>query len=77
MTREVGPIKSDADHEAAMAEIARLWGAPLGARDGDRLDALVTLVDAYENEHHAMDPPAPEAARRFRLKQQGHAPTRG
>lgn len=40
-------------------DMERLWGAPLGTPEGDRLDVLATLVDAYENEHHPMDPPDP------------------
>ncbi len=53
------PIRTDADHEVAMAEVARLWGAEIGTPDGDRLDVLVTLIDAYEAEHHAINPPGP------------------
>lgn len=40
-----------------MAEIERLWGAPAGTPDGDRLDVLATLIDAYENERYPLDPP--------------------
>jgi HTH-type transcriptional regulator / antitoxin HigA len=41
-------IKSDADHESALREIDALWGAAEGTPEGDRLDVLATLVDAYE-----------------------------
>jgi len=68
---EIKPIRSDADHERALLEIQRLWGAKEGTADGDKLDVLVTLVDAYENEHFPMDPPDPIEAIRFRLEQQG------
>jgi HTH-type transcriptional regulator/antitoxin HigA len=68
---DIRPIRTEADHEAALAEIERLWGSALGTPEGDRLDVLLTLVDAYENEHHAMDPPDPIAAIEFRLEQQG------
>ena len=44
----ITPIKTDADHEAALAEIERLMDAAPGTPDGDRLDALTTLVEAYE-----------------------------
>jgi len=46
-------------------------GAKDGTAEGDRLDVLVTLVDAYESEHFPMDPPDPIEAIRFRLEQQG------
>src|SRR5216117_2261525 len=57
--------------EVALAEIERLWGAPAGTPEGDRLDILATLVDAYENEHYPMDPPDPIEAIKFRMEQQG------
>lgn len=71
MAVEVNPIRSEADHEAALAEIERLWGAKAGTQEGDRLDVLATLLDAYENEHHPIDPPDPIEAIKFRMEQQG------
>lgn len=68
---EIKPIRSNADHDRALREIEHLWGAKEGTADGDRLDVLVTLVDAYENEHFPIDPPDPIEAIRFRLEQQG------
>ena len=56
---ELRPIRTEADYEAALAEVERLWGAPAGSSDGDRLDILATLIDAYESEHFPMDPPDP------------------
>lgn len=49
---EIRPIRSEADHLAALEEIERLWGAPLGTPKGDKLDVLATLVAAYEADHH-------------------------
>ena len=46
----ITPIRSAADHQHALAEIERLWGAEVGTPEGDRLDVLMTLVDAYERE---------------------------
>jgi len=66
----VKPIKTDADHSAALQEIERLWGAEIGTADGDRLDVLITLVDAYEREHFPIDVPDPIDAIKFRLEQQ-------
>ncbi len=71
MAVEVNPIRSEADYEAALAEIERLWGAKSGTQEGDRLDILATLVDAYESEHHPIDPPDPIEAIKFRIEQQG------
>jgi HTH-type transcriptional regulator/antitoxin HigA len=71
MGREVRPIRTSEDYEAALAEVERLWGAETGTPDGDRLDVLATLVDAYEAEHFPMDPPDPIAAIEFRMEQQG------
>src|SRR5437867_224936 len=71
MTAEVRPIRSEADYEAALAEVERLWGARVGSPEGDRLDVIATLVDVYEAEHYPMDPPDPVDAIRFRMEQQG------
>ncbi len=71
MAPEVKPIRSEADYEAAMEQLAKLWGAAGGTPDGDRLDVLATLIDAYEARHHAMDPPDPIEAIQFRMEQQG------
>jgi HTH-type transcriptional regulator / antitoxin HigA len=65
------PIRTQADHKRAMAEVERLWGAKSGTPDGDRLDILATLVDAYESEHYPIDPPDPIEAIKFRMEQQG------
>ena len=46
---DIAPIRTDADHAAALRAIEQLWGAAEGSRDGDRLEILVTLVEAYEN----------------------------
>ncbi len=45
---EQKPIESDADHEAALEEIESLWNAEVGTSDGNRLEILITLVEAYE-----------------------------
>ena len=45
---DITPIKDDAAYRAALAEIDRLWGSAAGTAEGDRLDVLMTLVDAYE-----------------------------
>jgi HTH-type transcriptional regulator / antitoxin HigA len=59
MATELKPIWTTADYEAALAEAWRLWGAKSGTPNGDRLDALATLIDAYEVQHYPMGPPTP------------------
>src|SRR5260370_31038432 len=70
MTTEVRPIRTKRDYEAALKEVERLWGAKTGTSNGDRLDVLATLIDAYEAEHYPMDPPDPIEAIKFRMEQQ-------
>jgi HTH-type transcriptional regulator/antitoxin HigA len=45
---DIRPIRTKADHRAALAEIEACWGAPEGTDEGDKLDVLVTLVESYE-----------------------------
>ena len=46
----IAPIRDDASHHAALAEIDRLWGSPANTPESDRLEVLMTLVDAYERQ---------------------------
>jgi HTH-type transcriptional regulator / antitoxin HigA len=71
MRAEVKPIRTKRDYEAALKEVERLWGAKAGTPDGDRLDVLATLIDAYEAQHYPIDPPDPVEAIKFRMEQQG------
>ena len=68
---KIKPIRTDADHERALRDIERLWGAPEGSPEGDALDVLVTLVNAYEEQRWPIALPDPIDAIRFRLEQQG------
>lgn len=65
------PIRCMSDYEQALAEVERLWGARSGTAEGDKLDVLATLIDAYEAVHFPLDPPDPIDAIRFRMEQQG------
>jgi HTH-type transcriptional regulator / antitoxin HigA len=67
----IKPIKSEADHAAALREIERLWGADEGTAAGDRLEVLTTLVEAYEHAHFPIAAPDPIEAIKFRLEQRG------
>jgi HTH-type transcriptional regulator / antitoxin HigA len=71
MPTELKPIRSEADHAAALAEVERLWGAKSGTPKGDRLDVLVTLIKAYEEKHHPIDAPDPVQAILFWMDQMG------
>jgi len=51
------PIQNDADHDAALREIERLWEAAEGTSDGDRMDVLITDVESYEETHFSIDKP--------------------
>jgi HTH-type transcriptional regulator/antitoxin HigA len=71
MAIELKPIRTEADYDEALAELGRLWGARSGTPDGDRLDVLATLIEAYETRMHPIDPPDPIEAILFRMEQQG------
>ena len=68
---EIKPIRTEFDYDAALTEIESLWGAPYGSREGDRLDVLVTLVEAYEEKHHPIMPPDPIEAILHQMESQG------
>ena len=67
----IRPIRTKADHEAALARIAELMEATEDTREGDELDILATLVEAYERRHFPIDSPDPVEAIRFRMEQLG------
>ncbi|MVA36376.1 helix-turn-helix domain-containing protein [Agrobacterium vitis] len=71
MIGDLKPIRTEADHDAALAEVERLWGAKSGTPEGDRLDVLATLIEVYEAKYHPMDPPDPIEAIKFRMEQEG------
>ena len=68
---KIQPIKNERDHEDALREIDRLWDSKPNTPEGDRLDLWVTLVEAYEAKHHAVPPPDPIEAIKFRMEQLG------
>jgi HTH-type transcriptional regulator / antitoxin HigA len=71
MATEIKPIRTEADYEAALSEVERLWGAKSGTPKGDRLDVLATLVEVYEERRYPIDPPDPIETIKFRMEQQG------
>ena len=68
---KIKPIKSEADHRRALLEIDRLMDARPNTPAGDRLDILTTLVEAWEQKHHAIEAPDPVEAIRFAMEQHG------
>jgi HTH-type transcriptional regulator / antitoxin HigA len=65
------PIRDTAEYDRAVAEVRRLWGAGEGTAEGNRLDLLLVLVSAYEDEHYAIDPPDPIEAILQRMENLG------
>ncbi len=68
---EIRPIKNEADYQATLDEIERLFDAVPDTPDGDRLDVLVTLVEAYENKHYSIPAPDPIEAILYYLESRG------
>lgn len=67
----IQPIKYETDYEAALERIMALMDAETDTPEGDELDILATLVEAYEAKHHAIETPNPIEAIRFRMEQYG------
>jgi HTH-type transcriptional regulator / antitoxin HigA len=67
----IRPIKTKADYREALKEAERLWRAEPGTSAGDRLDVIVTLIEAYEAQHHPIPAPDPIAAIEFMMEQKG------
>ena len=65
------PIRTEAQHRAALKEIERLWDARPRSAEHDRLEVLATLVENYEERHHPIYPPDPVEAIQFRMEQLG------
>lgn len=59
---EIKPIKTETDYSEALLEVEKIMDAKLNTPEGDRLDVLVTLIEAYEEKHHPILPPDPVEA---------------
>jgi HTH-type transcriptional regulator/antitoxin HigA len=68
---EIKPIKTDTDYETALEEIEILFNAEPGTPEGDRLEILTTLVEAYEDEHYDIHVPDPVEAIFYYLESRG------
>lgn len=68
---DIKPLKTEADYQAVLKEIETLMHAKADTPEGDRLDVLVTLVEAYEARHYPLDLPDPVEAIKFTMEQKG------
>jgi|SRR3990172_3521563 len=68
---EIRPIKTEADYEAALKEIEGLFDSEPGTPEGDRMDILITLVEAYEDEHYDIPAPDPVEAIFYYMESRG------
>ena len=71
---DITPIKTKRDYQRALKEIERLMDAKRGTREGDRLDVLVTLVEAWEAKNYPIDLPDPVEAIKYHMEQRGLKP---
>ncbi len=71
---DIKPIRTRADYRAALKRIESLMRARAGSPEGEHLDVLTTLVEAYERKHYPMDAPDPVAAIRFEMERKGLQP---
>ena len=68
---QIRPIKTKADHRAALKEIERLMDAKPSTPAGDRLEVLTTLVELYESQHEPIEPPNPVDALLYHMESRG------
>jgi HTH-type transcriptional regulator/antitoxin HigA len=66
---EIKPVRTKRDYEAALRKIEGLMGARRNSPEGDKLDVLVTLVEAYEARHFPLDLPDPVEAIKLAMEQ--------
>jgi HTH-type transcriptional regulator/antitoxin HigA len=68
---DIRPIKTEEDYRATLREVESLMRAATDSPEGERLDVLVTLVEAYERQHFPLDLPDPVEAIKFVMEQRG------
>ena len=71
---DIAPIKSQRDYRRVLKEVEGLMSARRHTPDGDRLDILVTLVEAWERKHYPMNLPDPVEAIKYHMEQSGLQP---
>ena len=65
---DIRPIKTEADYQAALHDIEKLMAALPDTPEGEKLDILATLVEAYEGKHYPLDLPDPVEAIKFEME---------
>jgi len=68
---EIRPVRTETNYRAALKEIETLMRAEPGTPEGERLDVLVTLLEAYEARHYPLDLPDPVEAIKYTMEQKG------
>lgn len=68
---EIKPIKSEEDYQVALVEVERLFDAKVGTPEGDKLDVLTTLIEAYEEIHYTIPQPDPVEAIIYHMESRG------
>ena len=71
---DVAPIKTRRDYQRTLKVIEDLMSAKRNTPEGDRLDILVTLVEAWERKHYSLDLPDPVEAIKYHMEQNGLQP---
>jgi HTH-type transcriptional regulator/antitoxin HigA len=71
---DIAPLKNRHDYRQTLKEIETLMQARRNTPEGDRLDVLVTLVEAWERKHYPLDMPDPVEAIKYHMEQNGLAP---
>ena len=70
----IKPIRTKADYRAALKDVEALMSAKVNTAEGERLDVLVTLIEAYERKHFPLELPDPVEAIKFQMDQKGLTP---
>lgn len=68
---DIKPIKTDTDYRAALKEVETLMMSEPNTPEGEKLDVLVTLIEAFERKHFPLDLPDPVEAIKFEMEQKG------
>ena len=71
MDMRIKPIKNDADYQAALTAVERIFDAAPNTPEGDRLEVWTTLIAAYEEQHFPVPAPDPVEAIRYFLESRG------
>ena len=68
---EIRPIKTEDDYQATLAEVERLFDAAPDTPEGDQLEVLTTLLEAYEKNHYVIPSPDPVEAIKYWMESRG------